>query len=38
MPATIDDASRGIDPDGSMDAAWAQMAKAQVARLQSSEL
>ena len=36
--AVIEDASRGIDLDGSMDAAWEQMAKAQVARLQSSEL
>ena len=36
--AVIEDASRGIDLDGSMDAAWEQMAKAQVARLQSFEL
>ena len=36
--AVIEDACRGIDLDGSMDAAWEQMAKAQVARVQSSEL
>ena len=34
----IEDACRGIDLDGSMDAAWEQMAQANVARVQSREL
>jgi len=36
--AVIEDATRGIDLNGSLKAAWAQMAKAGVARLQSSDL
>ena len=34
----IEDGCRGIDLGGSMDAAWGQMAAANVARVQSSEL
>jgi len=36
--AVIEDASRGIDLNGSVKAAWAQMAKAGVARIQSSDI
>ena len=36
--AVIEDACRGIDLDGSMDAAWEQMDAVKVARVQSSEL
>jgi nicotinamidase/pyrazinamidase len=36
--AVIEDASRGIDLNGSLKAAWAQMAKAGVTRLQSSDI
>ncbi len=36
--AVIEDATRGIDLNGSLKAAWAQMAKAGVARLQSADL
>ena len=36
--AVIEDACRGIDLDGSMAAAWEQMAAVKVARVQSSEL
>jgi nicotinamidase/pyrazinamidase len=36
--AVIEDASRGIDLNGSLKAAWAQLAKAGVARLQSSDI
>ena len=36
--AVIEDGCRGIDLDGSMDAAWEQMAESNVARVQSSEL
>ena len=36
--AVIEDASRGIDLNGSLKAAWAQMAKAGVARIQSSDI
>ena len=36
--AVIEDGCRGIDLEGSMDAAWKEMAKARVARVQSSEL
>ena len=36
--AVVEDGSRGIDLDGSMAAAWEQMAAANVARVQSSEL
>ena len=34
----IEDACRGADLDGSLDAAWSRMAEAQVARVQSSDL
>mgnify|MGYP001599619400 CR=1 FL=1 len=36
--AVIEDASRAIDLNGSLKAAWAQMAKAGVARIQSSDI
>ena len=36
--AVVEDACRGIDLDGSLAAAWAQMAAAEVARVDSSEL
>jgi nicotinamidase/pyrazinamidase len=36
--AVIEDATRGIDLNGSLKAAWAQMAKAGVARLQSGDI
>lgn len=36
--AVIEDATRGIDLNGSVKAAWAQMAKAGVARIQSSDV
>jgi nicotinamidase/pyrazinamidase len=36
--AVIEDGCRGIDLDGSMAAAWEQMAAANVMRVQSSEL
>ena len=36
--AVIEDGCRGIDLDGSMDAAWEQMAAAQVARVNSRDL
>ena len=36
--AVIEDATRGIDLNGSLKAAWAQMAKAGVARVQSSDI
>ena len=36
--AVIEDATRGIDLNGSLKAAWAQMAKAGVARLQSADI
>jgi len=36
--AVIEDACRGIDLNGSLKAAWAQMAKAGVTRLQSSDI
>ena len=36
--SVIEDASRGIDLDGSMAAAWEQMAAAKVVRVQSCEL
>ena len=35
--AVIEDACRGIDIDGSVNAAWAQMAKAGIERLQSTD-
>ena len=35
--AVIEDASRGIDLNGSVKAAWAQMAKAGVRRVQSAD-
>ena len=36
--SVIEDATRGIDLNGSLKAAWAQMAKAGVARVQSSDI
>ena len=36
--AVVEDACRGIDLNGSLKAAWAQMAKAGVTRIQSSDL
>ena len=36
--AVVEDACRGIDLEGSLDAAWAQMAEAGVARVRSSAL
>jgi len=36
--SVIEDASRGIDLNGSLKAAWAQMAKAGVKRIQSSDI
>ena len=36
--AVIEDATRGIDLNGSLKAAWAQMAKAGVARVQSTDI
>src|SRR4051794_27883048 len=36
--AVIEDACRGIDLNGSLKAAWAQMAKAGVTRMQSSDI
>jgi len=36
--AVVEDACRGIDLNGSLKAAWAQMAKAGVSRIQSSDL
>ena len=36
--AVIEDACRGIDLNGSLKAAWAQMAKAGVTRIQSSDI
>ena len=36
--AVIEDACRGIDLDGSMDAAWEQMAAANVARVDSRDI
>ena len=34
----VEDACRGIDLEGSLDAAWAQMAEAGVARVRSPAL
>jgi nicotinamidase/pyrazinamidase len=34
----IEDATRGIDLNGSLQAAWAQMTKAGVKRIQSSDI
>ena len=36
--AVVEDACRGIDLEGSLDAAWTQMAAAKVARVRSPEL